>query len=243
MLGVQLYTVREHLGNDEAVRNTARKLKRMGCGCVQLFHSGSELERICGIFSEEGIDIIGTLSTLEELERYPEIFKVCKKYGLRDIGISSGITSEADADGFIPRVNAFARRAVENGFTFSYHNHAHEFTRLPSGKTVMDRFLSEFSSDVTFMPDTYWLQTGGTDVREWIERNGSRTVILHLKDLTVRDGKPTFASVGQGNLNMKGIIASAKAMGINTFVIEQDICYGEPFECVESGIRYLRELI
>ena len=239
MLGVQLYTLRKYLENDQAIKATAKKLKEMGCECVQLFHGDANLENICEIFSSEGINIIGTLSSLEVLEVNPDLFRVCKKYGLKDIGISSGIIDEAELDAFIPRVNAFAKKAKENGFTFSYHNHAHEFTRLPSGKTVMDRYLFEFSEDVTFMPDTYWLQTGGADVREWIEVNGSRTVILHLKDLTVHEKKPTFAPVGQGNINFRAIINTAKANGIDIFIIEQDICLQDPFECVKMSMDFL----
>ena len=243
MLGVQLYTLRKYLENEQDIKATAKKLKEMGCSCVQLFHGDAKLENICEIFASEGINIIGTLSTLEALEANPDLFRVCEKYGLQDIGISSGIINESEVDAFIPRVNAFAKRVKEKGFTFSYHNHAHEFTRLPSGKTVMDRFLSEFSSDVTFMPDTYWLQLGGIDVRDWIELNGKRAVILHLKDLTVHEKKPTFAPVGQGNINFKAIIGTAKANGIDTFIIEQDICLQDPFECVKMSMDFLEDKV
>lgn len=243
MLGVQLYTLRKYLENDNDIKATAKKLKEMGCECVQLFHGDARLESICDIFSSEGINIIGTLSSLEVLEGNPELFRVCEKYGLKDIGISCGIIDESEVDVFIPRVNAFAKKVKENGFTFSYHNHANEFTRLPSGKTVMDRYLCEFSEDVTLMPDTYWLQTGGVDVREWIELNGSRTVILHLKDLTVHEKKPTFAPVGQGNINFTAIINTARARGIDNFIIEQDICLQDPFECVKMSMDFLRDLI
>ena len=243
MLGVQLFTVRSYLETEQDIRDTAKKLKDMGCECVQLFHGDEKLETVCRIFSEEEIGILGTLSSLEVLEDNPTLFEVCKRYGLRDIGISSWVIDEADVDEFIPRVNSFAKKVREQGFTFSYHNHAQEFTRLPSGKTVMDRFLTEFCEDVSFMPDTYWLQTGGADVREWIEKNGSRASMLHLKDLTVYDKKPTFAPVGQGNLNFKGRVAAAKSAGINVFVIEQDRCLQDPFECVRISIEYSKALL
>ena len=239
MTGVQLYTLRRYLSKNEDITATAKRLKSMDCGCVQLFHGGRELEKICEIFSSEGIDITGTLSSLEELENNPELFTVSRKYGLRDIGISSFITDEAAVDAFIPKVNAFAEKAKAEGFTFSYHNHAHEFTRLPSGKTVMDRFLSEFSSDVTLMPDTYWLQTAGIDVADWLEKYGSNAAILHLKDLTIHDNKPAFAPVGQGNMNFPHIIEAAKASGIREFIIEQDECLQDPFECVKMSLDYL----
>ena len=243
MFGVQIYTLREYLKNEKEIRNTAERLKNMVCDCVQLCHGDERLEEICKIFSEVGIYIVGTLSNLDNLEKNPTLFDTCKKYDLKDIGISSSVITEEDAEALIPRVNAFAKKAVENGFTFSYHNHAHEFTRLPSGKTVMDRFLEEFGNDVTFMPDTFWLQTGGADVREWIAKNSKRITMLHLKDMTVVDRKPTFAEVGQGNMNFVSITEEAKKAGINTFIIEQDVCLRDPFESVEMSINYLRRIL
>ena len=35
---------------------------------------------------------------------------------------------------------------------------------------------------VNFMPDTYWLQDGGYDVRYFLEKARNRVRILHLKD-------------------------------------------------------------
>lgn len=243
MLGVQIYTLRDKLGSDTEIKETAVSLKKLGCDCVQLCHGDDSLEKLCRIFSETGITVIGTLSNINALEKNGELFDICKRYGLKDIGISSSVIAESEVDELIPRVNAFAKKAVENGFTFSYHNHANEFTRLPSGKTVMDRFLEEFSGDVTFMPDTYWLQTGGVDVREWIAKNNARISMLHLKDMTVVDRKPTFAEIGRGNMSFPAIIAEARSHGIDTFIIEQDICHGDSLESVKISIDYLRRIL
>ncbi|MBE6651013.1 MAG: sugar phosphate isomerase/epimerase [Ruminococcaceae bacterium] len=242
MLGVQIYTLRDYLKDEREICDTAEKLKKMGCDCVQLCHGDQSLEEICRIFSEVGITVIGTLSNLDKLEKNPTLFDTCKKYGLKDIGISSSVITEEEVKAMIPRVNAFAKKVVENGFTFSYHNHANEFTRLPSGKTVMDSFLAGFTEDVTFMPDTFWLQTGGADVREWIAKNSKRITMLHLKDMAVVDRKPTFAEIGQGNMNFVSITEEAKKAGIDTFIIEQDVCLRDPFESVKMSINYLRRI-
>ena len=74
MLGVQLYTLRNCLNNDDNIRMTAKKLKEMGCLSVQLFHGEKELEKMCEIFSSEGIEIIGTLTSIDKLENDPNLF-------------------------------------------------------------------------------------------------------------------------------------------------------------------------
>lgn len=243
MLGVQLYTLRDRLKTISEVRDTARGLKELGCECVQLFHGDDSLDGICNAFMSEGIKIIGTLSNIGTLKSNPSLLDTCKKYGLKDVGISSTVRTDEDADKLISEVNEFAKTVIDNGMTFSYHNHANEFTRLSSGKTVMDRFLEELNENVTFMPDTYWLQTGGVDVREWIKKNSGRISMLHLKDMTVVDGKPTFAEIGQGNMDFVTITSEANALGIDTFIIEQDVCRIDSFESVKISIDYLRRIL
>jgi sugar phosphate isomerase/epimerase len=110
--------------------------------------------------------------------------------------------------------------AQANGFTFSYHNHSLEFIRCASGKRVIDYVCEKFEGDL--MPDTYWLQHGGADVRDFISSHGERVKILHLKDMKREKEGVTFAEIGNGNINFAGVIECAKKKGIDVFIVEQD---------------------
>ena len=142
------------------------------------------------------------------------------------------------------KLNSFAKTVVGAGLTFSYHNHSHEFVRIENSKTVMENLLSLFDKEnVSLMPDTYWLQHGGVDVRDFISKYGERVRILHLKDMKRTEEGVTFAEVGEGNLNMEGIIDVAKSKGINSFIVEQDACNGSPLVSAKISIKNLKGLL
>ena len=90
-------------------------------------------------------------------------------------------------------------------------------------------------------PDTYWVQYGGGDPVDWCERLQGRLPILHLKDYAIgADARPTFAAVGQGNLDWPRIIDAADAAGCRWYAVEQDTCPGDPFESLRQSFDYIQ---
>ena len=242
-LGLQLYTVREQLEDASLRVETLKRLKKLGCDTVQLFGTPELVTQWAPDCRAQGMEVIGFLGSLEECEAAKdELFAVCKECGIRDIGVSSTTCTYEEAVDYIPRLNRFAACVTAAGFTFSYHNHSNEFTRTSCGKTVMDLFIEGFDSCVNFMPDTYWIQHGGADVRHFLERIGQRVKILHLKDMKRGENGPDFAEVGYGNLWFEGILETAFSLGIEEYVIEQDRCDGDPVESVEKSLNYLKNL-
>ena len=161
-----------------------------------------------------------------------------------DIGISGSAKTEEEAYALADGANAFAKKVRAAGLSFSYHNHSHEYVRMASGETVMDILLRKFDPElVDLMPDTYWLQHGGADVRDFIEKHGTRVKILHMKDMKRTADGVTFAEIGIGNLNMPGIINEAKKKGIEYFVVEQDLCDGDPLESARISAVNMKKLL
>ena len=222
-IGAQLYTVRELLNSEEDIRNTLREIKDIGYDCVQLFGSAKLAERCAFCASEAGIETSGILVDLDTcLTDEAALMDICKTYKIKELGVSTGFAECIDTKRYIHRLNDFAAKAVDAGLFFSYHNHAHEFIRLADGKTAMEHFLTGFDPrSVGFMPDTYWLQDGGYDVRYFLEQTKSRVKTLHLKDYKRTEDGHTFAEVGCGNLYWEGIIKTALDCGIYQFIVEQ----------------------
>jgi sugar phosphate isomerase/epimerase len=48
--------------------------------------------------------------------------------------------------------------------------------------------------------------------------------------------------VGEGNLNWSAILKAAKSAGVKWFIIEQDTCYRDPFDSLETSLKNLREM-
>ena len=240
-IGVQLYTVRNTLTTNEEIQRTLQAIKEIGYDSVQLF-GPIELIENCARYAEEtGLEIVGVLAaidTFEEQER--KLFEICSQYNISDIGVSSRPSECQDAEAYIRRINAFASRAKNAGFTFSYHNHSHEFIKLDCGETAMELFLKGFDAEtVDFMPDTYWIHDGGYDVRYFLNQTKNRVNILHLKDMKRTEQGHAFAEVGNGNLYFKGIIKTAIDCGIKHFVVEQDSCEGNPIESLSQSYKYI----
>ncbi len=51
-----------------------------------------------------------------------------------------------------------------------------------------------------------------------------------------------FAPVGTGNLNWPGILKTAEAIGIERYVIEQDIVDGDVFTAIQTSVDNLKKM-
>ena len=245
MLGIQTYTVRSYTETPEGADFAVKALKETGYDAIQLSGKIESMRYCAEAALKYGVGVIGILTGLDRLtESFDEIVKIAKESGSYDIGISCNARCESDARAFVERTNELAKRIRAKGFSFSYHNHSHEYIRTECGKTVMEILFEGLDEKlVDLMPDTYWLQHGGADVRDFIETHKSRIKLLHLKDMKRTLDGVTFAEVGAGNLNMYGIVNTAKSVGISTFIVEQDNCDGDPLESARISYENLKKII
>lgn len=245
MLGIQLYTVRHKMTDREGIYDTLTKLKDMGYECVQLASSVENMMMTAEVCKEIDMKAVGLLCNIDMCEQDGDkLFEIARICGARDIGISSGMKTEEEAYDVISRSNAFAKKAKENGFTFSYHNHSNEFIRGESGKTLIQLLVEGFDSKyVDFMPDTYWLQHGGADVRAFLESVAGRIRILHLKDMKRTVDGPTYAEIGSGNINFAGIVEVARNIGVEHYIVEQDKCDVDPLISAKTSYDYITKNI
>lgn len=245
MLGLQLYTVRDKMTDKASTRDTLLKIKKMGYECVQLASSVENMQMTAELCKEIGLSAVGLLGNIDMCESNGDkLFEIARICGAKDIGISSGIKTEKEAFDLIKRVNSFAKKARDNGFTFSYHNHSNEFIRGESQKTLIQLLIEGFDSSlVDFMPDTYWIQHGGADIRDFILKLGGRIKILHLKDMKRTADGPTFSEIGAGNINFVGVIEVARQVGIEHFIVEQDKCDADSLLSAKTSYDHITKNI
>jgi sugar phosphate isomerase/epimerase len=146
----------------------------------------------------------------------------------------------------IEHINAVGRKLAKGGIFLCYHNHAQEFRRFPNGKRGMDVLFDNMdTTGAHFLLDTHWVQAGGADIIEWIQKCKGRLQYLHMKDYRIGPVNYTtiiehvekeFAEVGDGNLPWQLIVDTGLAVGVKAFIVEQDFNYGaDPFEnCAKS---------
>lgn len=242
-LGVQLYTIRDSMNTPEEIRQSFRKLKELGydqaqtAGCKIPYTEFGQLAR------EEGIEIVGTHDNFQLMaEDFEQAYANHQALGTNLMGIGGfHCASLEELNTFIAQANAIGRKIAAHGGRFTYHNHSHEFIRDAEGRTMMERLMEGLDAKSTsFVLDTYWVQFGGGDVRRWIEMLRGRIDILHLKDMGMDSEKKQFITeIGNGNLYWEGILETAAQAGVRYYVVEQDICPGDPFESLKISSDYL----
>ena len=241
--GLQVYTIRDYLTEASECEKAYLAVKEIGYSYVQLAGSKEMLTLSASVCKKLGIKVYGILTGIDFCyENSQFLFALAKEVGATDIGISGWVQDMENPLPFIEKVNTFALLAKENGFTFSYHNHACEFVKTANGKMAMDVLIENFLPIVNFMPDTYWLQHGGQNITDFLMKIRGRMEAVHLKDMKIVGNEHTFAEIGQGTLNFDKIIATAKECGAKMFIVEQDSCDGDSLTAIKTSGDYLKSL-
>jgi sugar phosphate isomerase/epimerase len=150
-------------------------------------------------------------------------------------------------------INGVGRTLAKEGVYISYHNHAQEFRRFSNGQRGIDLLFENFDpAAVRFLLDTHWIQAGGGDILEWMEKCRGRIQHLHVKDYRIApanyetgigDTDKQFSQIGGGNLPWPLIIEKGLDLGIKAFIVEQDKSYDEdPFDCAAQSFAALKKL-
>jgi len=156
--------------------------------------------------------------------------------------------SKAKTLEFCEKANKIGAALKPYGMKFTYHNHSGEFKKFPDSgdDTMMDILLKNTDPEtVSFVMDTYWIQHGGGDVCDWIEKFAGRIDILHLKDKKVTDWDGEISEIGRGNLPWKKILETAERTGVKTIVVEQDCNWedGDALKSAKISADYLAQFL
>ena len=108
----------------------------------------------------------------------------------------------------------------------------------------MELLLNETDpKEFEFEIDTYWVQAGGANPVNWIEKVEGRMGVVHLKDMAIVDDRQVFAEVGEGNLDWLEILKACNKIGVKWYAIEQDTCLRDPFESLAISYNNMIKLI
>jgi sugar phosphate isomerase/epimerase len=145
--------------------------------------------------------------------------------------------------------NKGAALAKKAGIQLAYHNHAFEFEPKEGGRTGYDVFIKEFSPEMQFEIDVFWVVVGGVDPIKLMKKLKGRVSQLHLKDLKKGSKTPdfgglpkeSFKELGNGMIDMEPIIVAARDAGVAHCHVEQDHS-PNPLESIVQSMKYLKGL-
>lgn len=247
-VGAQLYTLRDFLKNPADIAESLEKVRQIGYEAVQVSGLGpiddAELAKIldgqgltCAATHEDSdlildnpqavADHLGRLNCQYTAYPYP-----------RNIDFST-TENVLDLARKLDNAGSILRQA---GMVLTYHNHSIEFRRL-DGKIILDIIYDNTDpKNLQGEPDTYWIQHGGGCPVLWCNRLNNRLPLLHMKDYVINNSnEPTYAEIGQGNLDWPDIIAAAENAGCRWYLVEQDTCPGDPFDSLKISFDYIKE--
>ena len=253
---LQMYTLREFMKSAEALDNTLSRVAQMGYESVQItpppFTTSPELAKLLAAKGLKADSAICTVYKIpERIEQIARDADTLKTNVLRTDSISAEDRKTVDGyRGFAEHLNRCGKLLRQKGMDFMYHFHSFEFVDF-GGIRGIDILLHETDPEyVMFQPDVFWLTAAGTEPSRALNMFRGRARYIHCKDYVISLSQdPTLekttrasAPIGTGNLHWSEIFKTAKDMGINNFVVEDDMGVLDPFESAKTSLANLIDL-
>jgi sugar phosphate isomerase/epimerase len=238
-IGIQLYTLRNQIGKDAA--GTLKQVAEAGYKQVELYGFPNADAMVKGA-KDAGLAIHSAHFDWEcvvspkdaAMSDFARLLEKAKEIGLSHLVIPYLADRDRKKLDDYKRVAANANQAAAMAkkaeIQLAYHNHNFEFEPKEGGKTGYDVFVSDFSEDMMFEIDVFWVKAAGVDPVELIKKLKGRVSQLHLKDLKEGLALPTFGGLpedafqelGDGIIPMEPILVAAKDAGVVHCHVEQD---------------------
>jgi sugar phosphate isomerase/epimerase len=138
--------------------------------------------------------------------------------------------------------NRVGEKCKKSGLKFGFHNHQSEFKEI-NGRVPYDILLENTNPGlVLFEMDLAWITAAGKDPIAYFKKYPGRFEVWHMKDLTP---EKEDATLGEGIIDFKPILAQAKTAGMKYWFLEQDNCRTHtPMESIAiSRTYYLDKLL
>lgn len=253
-IGLQLYSLR-HLFEKGNIPGTLALVRRWGftdveaAGTYKLTTSGFAAE-----VKRAGLRIASTGADFNQLAKDAgSVVKEAQILGAEQVMCAwiphEGRFSRADVDKAVPVFTKAGRAMRDAGLRFLYHVHGYEFQRGPDG-TLFDALASATEPGVVdFQMDVFWVVHGGGRPVELFERYPGRFPSTHLKDIrkgtTLNDPTghapdDTSVALGEGMIDIPGVLRAANKAGVKRHFIEDEHPQAETQ--IPRSLEYLASL-
>ena len=258
-IGLQLYTVRHQLGKDR--KGTLKAIKDMGYVQVEPYEF-PKFKALVEDAKELGLKVNSTHiqwnSVLNpgapDVPSFEKVVEEAHAAKIKHLVIATIDPKDRktldDYKRAAEKCNRAAAAAKAAGIKLAYHNHTFEFDPLEGTRAGYDVLMEEFSADMLFEVDAFWVQLGKREPAKLIRSLKGRVTQVHLKDLTAGAKLPekiegwwslpveAFASLGAGIIPVNPIIEAAKEAGVEYCHVEQDLSH-DPMESIQRSLAYL----
>jgi sugar phosphate isomerase/epimerase len=246
MIVAELYTLRDHLRDADAIAAGLLKVREIGYDGVELAGLGPiEPAHLARLLRDTGLAAGSAHLGWDRLRDEPEaVIEDCRIWACDHVAVPSLPPEYRNAAGYArfgAEAGEVASKLESAGVRLSYHNHSFELERFASG-TGLELLFGASGPLLGAQLDTYWIQHGGGSPSGWIRKLRGRAPSVHIKDMVVVDGEPAMAEIGEGNFDWPDVLSACKEAGTELLIVEQDECRRDPFESLAISRRNLATL-
>jgi sugar phosphate isomerase/epimerase len=137
--------------------------------------------------------------------------------------------------------NKAGEKCKKAGLRFGFHNHQIEFLEI-GGRVPFDVLVENTDPKlVLFEIDLAWITAAGKDPLAYFTKYPHRFELWHMKDLSP---EKQDATLGEGIIDFKPILAEAKESGMKYWFLEQDNCRTHtPMESIAISRTYFLDAL
>jgi sugar phosphate isomerase/epimerase len=261
-LGIQLWTVKSEAEKD--LVGTLKKVYAAGFRDIEFAgYYGKSPAELGKMMRDMGFNLVSTHAGAGDIAKNgAQIIADAKALGLKYIVCSSpGVTPEKEKLPWEERMKAvdmkdwqwnaelfdkFGKQVSAAGMKFGYHNHSAEF-KMNEGKPILEWLFDVTDKEhVKSELDVGWAASAGVDPVPFLEKYKDRVIALHVKDVAKRtspDKEPASVALGEGTVDWKKVLATAKKNGTKAFFYEQEEPFTRPIlDSVKISGDYLTKL-
>lgn len=250
--GVQLFSVRDVLPKDP--KGVMTQLAQMGYKQFESFSGqqgflwGMQPKEIKSFLDGLGVKMISTHFNYKAQADKPDELKKSIEMA-HDAGLSYLLCpymgpqkSWDDWKKIADQFNTVGEEVDKAGLKFGYHNHDYSFRPL-DGKLPQEYLLANTDpKKVMFELDLCWIDVAGVNTAEHLKKYGKRYELCHVKDYTVKDGKPVQNDIGKGNVDFKKTLRIAMDSGIKYYLVEQEEYPQSSLASLKNDAEYMKQL-
>lgn len=246
--GLALYTIRDAMGSDPAAALAQAAAAGYNwveaAGYSDRAFYGMKPAQFGRLVKKTGMELISTHNPIRP-ENDDIMIEDAAEAGLKYIILPS-LPHEwsSSLDGYKKAAEYFNRageKCKKAGLRFGFHNHQIEFLEI-NGRVPYDILVENTDPKlVLFEIDLAWITAAGKDPLVYFTKYPRRFELWHMKDLSP---EKQDATLGEGIIDFKPILAKAKESGMKYWFLEQDNCRTHtPMESIAISRSYFLDVL
>ena len=236
IVGLQLYSLR-HLFEKGDIAGTLKMVRDWGFTDVEAAGTYKlPAAEFAAQVKKAGLRIASTGADFNLLAKdVGSVIKEAQAFGAQQVMCAwiphDKLFTRADLDKAVPVFTRAGKAMRDAGLRFVYHMHGYEFQQGPDG-TLFDALAKQTDTGVVdFQMDVFWVVHGGANPVDLFAKYPGRFPSTHLKDMRkgTKINEPTgdapddtSVALGQGMLDIAGILRAANKAGVKMHFIEDE---------------------